>query len=93
MVLSFVFSVESFDWSIPGDTISVSGSTIVINIAELDLSKEYLYKCAARNAVGTSPFAEKSLKHLTDESCPVGSMATSGGLGLLWIIVIILVLV
>ena len=86
----------SFDWSIPGDTISVSGNSIVINIADLDKTQEYEYKCAARNLIGSSPFVARSLTDLTTESCPLAAMAGGlggSGLGYLWIVIIILIVV
>ena len=33
--LNYIFRVASFDWEIPGNTISVSGNSIVLDLTEL----------------------------------------------------------
>ena len=93
IIIIIKYRVEAFDWAIPGDTISITGSSIVVSVADLNPEVEYIYKCSARNAIGSSTFAQKSLKQLKTEFCPAIGLAAKGGLGYLWIVIVILVIV
>ena len=53
--------------------------TLVVSLADLKPDVEYIYKCSARNAIGSSTFAQKSLTQLKAEFCRAGNWARCEG--------------